>query len=189
MSESAGQPSESNEYLYPADTWPGLFERISDLLSARKEPGFVFPRHERAPTRCRWEIGNVPDHAWMLDKSTNGFSAGYLRAEDPFRLEIETAIRALCAGQRPAISAEVRYFINVRVTVVEELLFWLTIGRRRTDPNETETIVPFPNRSVAATVEWLMIDWFNEHGADIAALLRLKQRHTGLEKSGDAVGE
>jgi len=123
-----------------------------------------------APAKAKWQIGP------MLEK----LGTDLIRAEKPFRTEVEAAIRAMCAGQSVSTSPEVTYFLALRSRVVFWFFNLICI------PNlggACDTRVPFPEGlSESEVVRCLMLDWFNANGPTIAALLRLEEIHAGLEQ-------
>jgi hypothetical protein len=139
-----------------------------------------------APQGARWHLGKLPSYKTMLG-NPDGFEADLLRAEKPFRLEIETAIRARCSGRSEPISAEVRYWLHVRAYVVRWYVYLFEIDRKIPGSEEvTETIFPFPDaRPWSGIIEWLMIAWWKDHGPAIAALLRLQEIWLGTGKTPD----
>jgi len=166
------QPDECRSYMR-------LEDKISDVFpEAWSNGGAGFPR---APASIKWKIGKLP--RWeTVEGNPDGFDADFLLTEKPFRAEIETSIRARCSGRSASISVEVRYFIGVRAYVVIWFLRQFEISRELPGCKDVcETIIPFPDaRSWAAIIEWLMINWWREHGPWLAALLRLEEMHTGL---------
>jgi hypothetical protein len=122
-----------------------------------------------APPKAEWQVGA------RLEK----LGTDLIRAEKPFRTEVEATIRALCAGQSVPTSPEITYFLQLRSHVV----FWFFTKLELSNFGDVfQTMAPFPNGlSESEVIQCLMIDWFNANGPQIAALLRLEENHAGLE--------
>jgi hypothetical protein len=154
----------SGEQPNECKVWGRLIDRIDDLFLI---PDFCF-------------FCDVPPTAkWVVGRTDLSFATDLHRAEKPFRTEIESAIRALCSGQSVSISPEVRYFLAVRGRVVRWFLSSFEIDQRgRPDIELSQTIIPFPDGvSPSEILIWFMFHWWNNNGADIAALLELREEH------------
>jgi|SRR6516164_9781895 hypothetical protein len=165
------RPDECKSYLR-------LEEKISDLFpEAWSNGGAGFPR---PPAGLNWKVGKLPAYETALG-NRDGLDADFRGAEKPFRAEIEAAVRVRCSGRSAASSAEVRYFVAVRGYVVIWFLRHFQISREMPGCREvSETIFPFPDaRPWPGIIEWLMIDWWKQHGSWLAALLKLEEIHTG----------
>jgi len=109
----------------------------------------------------------------------------FRRAEAPFIPEIERVIRAICNAEQLEVSDEISrgatYFLGLRGTLVLDFLMDLDveIGGPATPLNSpdagplTMTIIPFPALPAHEVMQWLLIDWWREHGADRACCDRL----------------
>ena len=149
-------------------SWRWLRDEIADLFQV---PCFrLFPK---APPNVKWEVR----------RSGPNLGIDFYRAEKPFRVEIEAAIRALCSGQSFSVSPEVRYFLGVRARAVQWYLSWFEIDQYG-DPDVelSQTIIPFPEGLPSCEImRWWMFDWFNNNGANIAGLLQLGAVHLNSE--------
>jgi hypothetical protein len=140
-------------------------EKLLDLFPfAEMEDLFCLP-----PPKAEWQIGS----------RLETLGTDLIRAEKQFRSEIEAAIRAVCAGQAFPTSPEIIYFLQLRSHVV----FWFFTKLELSNFGDVfQTMTPFPKGlSEAEVIQCLMTDWFNANGPQIAALLRLEEKHAGLE--------
>src|SRR5262245_29422904 len=113
------QPDECRSYMR-------LQEKIADIFpEAWSNGGAGFPQ---PPPSVKWKIGKSP-HWETVQGNPNGFDAGLLLAESPFRTELETSIRARCSGLSASVSAEVRYFTGVRAYVAIWFLRQFEVAR------------------------------------------------------------
>src|SRR5262245_43612500 len=146
------------------NSWRWLLDKIEDLFHL--PGGRLFPE---APPKAKWRAGRSPPNLGI----------DLYRAEKPFRVEIETAIRTICSGQSFSVSPEVRYFLGVRARAVHWFLSWFEIDQcGDPDVELSQTIIPFPDGLPhCEIIRWLMFDWFNNNGAHIAALLQLGEMH------------
>ena len=116
--------------------------------------------HDEAPRECASRVG----------ETQADIGAGYRRAEAPFVSAIESTIRTLCsAASLPVVSSEIAYFLGLRAAVLGPFLFELSV---RAGPNLHSTIIPFPSLPSERVVEWLLIDWWRDHGARRIAEIR-----------------
>jgi hypothetical protein len=149
-------------------SWRWLLDKIADLFQV--PCCRLFPE---ASPKVKWEVRISPPN----------FGIDLYRAEKPFRVEIEAAIRALSSGQSVSVSPEVRYFLGVRARAVQWFLSWFEIDQCwDPDVELSQTIIPFPDGLPSREIiRWLMFDWFNNNGAHIAALLQLGEMHLNPE--------
>src|SRR4030095_4492049 len=114
MTMGRDQRSAPGEGASECKSWRWLLDKITDLFQV--PCCRLFPE---APPKVKWEVR----------RSTPYFEIDLYRAEKPFRVEIEAAIRALSSGQTVSVSPEVRYFLGVRARVVVCLLSWFEIDQ------------------------------------------------------------
>jgi hypothetical protein len=120
---------------------------------------------------------------WEVRRSPPNLGIDLYRAEKPFRVEIEAAIRALSSGQTVSVSPEVRYFLGVRARAVVWFLSWFEIDQSAIPMlSSLRRLSHFPEGLPSREIiRWLMFDWFNNNGAHIAALLQLGEMHLNPE--------
>jgi len=123
---------------------------------------FPYIPHDEAPPNCAWKVG--ADYDTMdLD---------FRRAEAPYRAEIETIVRTLCATDNAEMgSPESAYFLGLRGAVLGPWFLSLSVPLPGT--GATHTIVPFPKMPMMRVLEWFLIDWWNHHGPKFACEIRI----------------
>lgn len=136
-------------------SWTGLFEYIED---------------ESAPPECSWKPGG----------NYQTFSESYVKAEMPFRQEIENVVNKLANGESVRVSPGASYFLGIRGEVIQMFLFSLDASKAGIHA----TIIPFPALDRVKVMRWLLIDWWNSNGPEMAALLKLKEMHTSMDEQG-----
>jgi hypothetical protein len=153
--------------------WTTFAEEFLEEFCAR------FPRDLRAkaPPGCEWIIG----------PTLGRMEGDFRRAETPFTVEIERVIRTICGVEGGDFtietSREVAYFLGLRGGVVASFLMDLDVevGPKASplkNPDAgplTMTIIPFPMQPAHKVMQWLLIDWWREHGPWRACLDRLTE--------------
>lgn len=145
------------------DNWPA-FERTWANW------GKFFPAiaEEELPRECRWSPTPARDS-----------EADFRRAEKPFRAEIESVVTAPRANEPlDKISVGARYFLHVRFDVVHDFLHTLYVPHWH-EPDVGWTKIPFPNLEGDDLFRFLMLNWWNAHGANRAVSLRLEADLSG----------
>ncbi len=115
-----------------------------------------------APASCAWQV---------IQNAGGDPSEDLRRAEAPFLSTIEASIRRFGIDKRlVSPSQEVAYFVGLRAHV--GALFLLTLS---TDgPHDSQSILAYPvGTPFLTTIEWLLLDWWREHGYDAAWKLQL----------------
>ena len=137
---------------------PKNWREAAEILSA----AFHYFSLSDAPLACAWHV---------IRDGESDPSADLRRAEAPFLPTIESAIRRFDIDKRlVAPSPEVAYFVGLRAQVAS--LFLLTLSTH--GPNDSESILAYPTgTSFLTTIEWLLLDWWREHGYDAAWKLQL----------------
>jgi len=137
---------------------PKNWEEASQML----HEAVVYIPSDEAPPACAWQVKEV----------LSGDPAEELRqAEAPFLPDIEKAIRRFDIDKRLVLaSKEVAYFVGLRAQVAEQFLASLSTH----GPHESESILAYPaHTSFLTIIEWLLLDWWREHGYDEACKLAL----------------
>ena len=147
---------EKHNWATFAEFAEGFFERFSHDLRAKPPP------------ECKWIVG--PTLARI--------DVDFLRAEAPFIKEIEEVIGAIGNDTSGSVSTETSrggaYFLGVRSDVIRGFLMELVVG---TDPHSGSnwTIIPFPGKRANEVLQWLLLDWWREHGPFRACEIRLRE--------------
>jgi hypothetical protein len=123
---------------------------------------FPYIPHSEAPDTCSWTHSH---DALILEQQ-------YKQREEPFLFEIEQSIDAISKGLDCTPSAETRYFLGLRWSVIEDFLSSLTV----TKGQNHWTIIPPAALPEQTIFRWLMIDWWNSHGVKRLVELEITER-------------